>query len=152
MSKRRLRLSELVALAGAACVIVSLTLPWYGGASRAAGAGAAGKLSAWASFGPAVVFLILGCIAAILLALTNLFERSSAAPVAAAVWSTVFGIAATISAIVRLLERPGGSSSLELAPWLALIGAVAILLGGWQSMRDERQDLYEPAEPERRRL
>lgn len=149
---RRLRLGELGALAGAACVIVSLTLPWYGGASEAAGADAAGRLDAWATFGPAVAFLLLGCIAAIALSLANLFERSAAVPVAAAVWGTVLGLAATVSAIVRLLERPGESTSLEFAPWLALIGAVLMLLGSWQSMRDERQDLYEPPNPQRRRL
>ena len=40
--------------------------------------------------------------------------------------------------------------ALQLKPdladaWLALAGAVAIVLGAWQSMRDERTSLYEPS-------
>lgn len=149
---RRLRVGELAALAGAACVIASLMLPWYRGAREAAGANASGQLDAWATFGPAVAFLILGCVAAVTLALANLLERSSATPIAAAVWGTLFGFAATLSAIARLLERPGEATSVELAGWLALIGALSILLGCWQSMRDERQELYAPPAPQRRRL
>lgn len=149
---RRLRLGEIGALAGAICVIVALVLPWYGGANGSAGADAAGRLSAWSTFGPGVVILILGAAGAIMLALANVFERSTAVPVAAAVWSTLFGFAAVIAAIVRVLERPGDSVSLEVGAWLALAGALAIVAGSWQSMRDERTELYEPVQAERRHL
>ncbi len=145
---RRLRLGELTALAGAGLIIASLALPWYRGARLASGAGASASLSAWATFGPAVAFLIIGCAGAIGLALANLFERSTSVPVAAAVWGTIFGLAASVSAIVRVIERPHGSSGLETAGWLALAGAVAIFLGSVRSMRDERQELYEPASPQ----
>jgi hypothetical protein len=36
--------------------------------------------------------------------------------------------------------------------WLALVGAVLILAGSWQSMRDERTSRYPPATPEPRKL
>jgi len=149
---RRLRIGELSALAGAICVIVSLVLPWYGTRAHPAGAAmsAAGRLDAWSTFDAAVAFLIIGCLTAIALGLANLFERSTAIPVAAAVWTTLFGLGAVISAIVRLLSQPASSTSLLFAPWLALIGSIAILLGGWESMRDERPELYEPAKPQRR--
>lgn len=149
---RRLRLGELLALAGAACVIVSLTLPWYGGANGSPGASASGELGAWSTFGPAVAILMLGCVVALLLVIATIFERSTALPVAAAVWGTVFGFAAVIAAIVRLLERPGTSVTLQAGAWLAFGGAVAILAGSWQSMRDERTELYEPADAEQRHL
>ncbi len=45
MRLSRLRLGELLALAGAICVIVSLFVPWY--------ENSLGKLSAWDTFGPA---------------------------------------------------------------------------------------------------
>lgn len=144
---RRLRVGELGALAGAICVIVSLTLPWYEASSHAGAPG--GQLDAWSTFDAAVVFLIIGCLAAIALTLANLFERSTALPVTAAVWATLFGFGAVIAAIVRLLFEPAGSSTL-FAPWLALIGSVAMMLGGWESMRDERPEIYEPTRPERR--
>ena len=54
-----------------------------------------------------------------------------------------------IAALVRVLERPDHATSLCGGAWLALAGAVAILLGAWQSMRDEHTSLYEPATPDR---
>jgi len=139
MSLRRLRLGELFALAGAVCVIVSLWLPWY--------ENAAGKLSAWDTFGPALVLLIAAAAAALGLVVSTITERSTALPVAAAIWSTLFGIVAVIAAVVRVLERPEHASSLCAGAWLALAGAILMLVGSWQSMRDERTSLYEPAEP-----
>ena len=139
MSLRRLRLGELCALAGAVCVIVSLWLPWY--------ENAAGKLSAWNTFGPAVVLLIAAAAAALALVVSTITERSTALPVAAAVWSTLFGILAVISAVVRVLERPEHATSLCSGAWLALAGAILMLVGSWQSLRDERTSLYQPAQP-----
>ncbi len=139
MSLRRLRLGELGALAGAVCVIVSLWLPWY--------ENAAGKLTGWNTFGPTLVLLIAAAAAALGLVVSAVTERSTALPVAAAVWSTVFGIIAVICAVVRVLERPEHSTSLCAGAWLALAGAILMLAGSWQSMRDERGSLYEPAEP-----
>jgi hypothetical protein len=135
-------MGELLALAGAICVIISLLLPWYEGAS--------GSLSVWDTFGPAAALLIAAAVAALALAATTLTERSTALPVAAAVWSTLFAIAAVIAAVVRLLERPDHASSLCSGAWLAFAGALAMLAGSWQSMRDERTGSYPPAEPPRR--
>jgi hypothetical protein len=140
MSLRRARIGELLALAGAVCVIVSLLEPWYESPS--------GNLDAWSTFGPAVALLILAAGAALVLFLGTVTERSTALPVAAAVWCALFGFIAVIAAVVRLLERPDHATSLCAGAWLALAGAVAILLGAWQSMRDERPSLYEPSMPD----
>lgn len=140
----RIRAGELIALAGSICVIVSLTLAWYCGAIGNSAADSLGRLDAWATFGPTIVLLMIACGAGLALVLANLFERTTAAPVAAAVWCTFFGVVATICAIVRVLERPGGATSLGAGAWLALAGALMLLIGGWQSMRDERRGLYEP--------
>jgi hypothetical protein len=137
-----MRAGELLALLGAACVIVSLFEPWYEGAS--------GRLDAWDTFGPAVVLLIAAACAALALAISTLTERSAALPVALGVWSVLLGLIAVIAAIVRVLERPDHATSLCFGAWLALAGAVAILAGSWQSMRDERTSLYDPATPEPR--
>ncbi len=139
MSVRRLRLGELLALAGAVCVIVSLFERWYENAD--------GNLTAWNTFGPSVVLLLAATAAALALVLSTITERSTALPVAAAVWSTLFGIVAVIAAIVRVLERPEHATSVCVGAWLALAGAILILAGSWQSLRDERASLYEPAEP-----
>jgi hypothetical protein len=126
---------------GAVCVIVSLFLPWY--------ENAAGKLSAWDTFGPALALLIAAAAAALGLVVSTVAERSTALPVAAAVWSTLLAILAVIAAVVRVLERPDHATSLCAGAWLALAGAVVMLAGSWQSMRDERTSLYEPARPGR---
>jgi peptidoglycan/LPS O-acetylase OafA/YrhL len=139
MSVRRVRAGELLALAGAVCVIVSLFEPSYEGPG--------GTLDAWDTFGPAVVMLMLAAGAALALLASTLAERGTALPVAAGVWGVLLGLIAVIAAVVRLLERPDHATSLCAGAWLALVGAVAILLGAWQSLRDERTSLYEPATP-----
>jgi len=142
MSLRRVRVGELLALAGGACVTVSLFEPCYRAAS--------GRLDAWDTFGPAVVLLLVAAVAAFVLVLSNLTERTPALPVAAAVWTFLFGLLAIIAAVVRLLERPDHAISLCAGAWLALAGAVLIFAGAWWSMWDERPSLYEPASPEPR--
>lgn len=144
MSLRRIRPGEVLAGAGAVCAIVALTLPWYENAE--------GKLSAWSTFGPAVVLLMLASIAALVLFFATLTQSSPALPVASGVWSVVFALIAVVATIVRVLERPDHATSLCAGAWLALVGAVAMLVGSWWSMSDERTSLYEPARPEPRRL
>ena len=138
MSLKRLRLGEPLALVGAVGVIVSLFLPWYESAT--------GNLSAWDTFGPALVLLILAAIAALGLGAVTVTERSTALPVAAAVWSTLLGMLAVIAAVIRVIERPDHATSLCAGAWLALAGACAILAGSWQSMRDERTTTYTPVQ------
>jgi hypothetical protein len=140
----RIRLGELLATIGAVCLIVSLTLPSYENIE--------GKLSAWSTFGPAIILLMAAALAALALLLATITERTPALPVATAVWCVLFGALAVIAAIVRLLERPDHATSLCAGAWLALVGAVAVLLGAWQSIRDERTSRYQPVIPEARRL
>ncbi len=142
MSLRRLRLGELLALVGAACVIVSLLEPWY--------QGALGRLDVWDTFGPGVALLMAAACAALALVLATLAERSPALPVSLAIWTVLLGLIAVIAAVVRVLERPEHATSLLAGAWLALAGAVVIFAGAWQSLRDERTSLYKPANPELR--
>ena len=135
-------MAELLALAGAVCVIVSLFLPSYRRAT--------GTLDAWDTFGPAVAVLLAAAVAACVLVASNLMERTTALPIAAAVWTFLFGLVAIVAAGVRLLERPDHVTGVCSGAWLALVGAVLIFLGAWWSMWDERPSLYEPASPEPR--
>jgi Na+-transporting NADH:ubiquinone oxidoreductase subunit NqrE len=144
MKISRMRLGELAVLIGAVCVIVALSMRWYEAPS--------GNLSAWDTFGPAVALLMLAALAGLALVITTVTERSTALPVAAAVWSTFFGIVGVIAALVRLLERPDKASALCAGAWLALLGVLLIAGGSWQSMRDERTSRYPPASPEPRDL
>jgi 4-amino-4-deoxy-L-arabinose transferase-like glycosyltransferase len=139
---RQFRGGELLALVGAACVIVSLFVRSY--------EGPIGTFDAWSTFGPAVVLLMAAACAALALVISALTERSTALPVSTAVWGVLLGLIAVIAAVVRVLERPDHATSVCLGVWLALVGALAILLGAWQALRDERTSLYPPAAPDRR--
>jgi uncharacterized membrane protein HdeD (DUF308 family) len=59
----------------------------------------------------------------------------------------LLGLVAAIAAVVRLLERPDHATAPAAGAWLALGGALAILAGAWQALRDERTSQYEPANP-----
>jgi hypothetical protein len=142
VSLKRLRLGELLALAGAICTIVSLFVASYENAS--------GRLDAWDTFGAGVVLLILAAAGGLAVALTALTERSTALPVAAEVWCVPLALAGIVAAIVRLLERPDGATMVCAGAWLALAGTLAILAGAWEAMRDERTSLYPPASPKPR--
>jgi hypothetical protein len=140
MSIGKVRGGELLALAGAICVVVSLFVPAYESPTT-------GTLDGWDTFGPAVVLLLVAAFGALWLFLATLAERSSALSVVAAVWCVPLGLLALVSALVRLLERPEHATSVCAGPWLALAGSLAILLGAWQAVHDERGSLYPPATP-----
>ncbi len=136
---KRLRLGELLALAGAICVIVSLFERSYEGPT--------GTLDAWDTFGPGVVLLLAATAAALAMVASALTERSTALPVSTAVWCVLLGLLGVIAAVVRALERPDHATEVCIGTWLALAGTVAILAGAWQVLRDERPSLYTPAQP-----
>jgi drug/metabolite transporter (DMT)-like permease len=142
MSLKRLRGGELLATAGAVCVILSLLEPWY--------ASPIGNLDAWDTFGPAVVLILAALCAALTMVVAALGERSTALPVSTAVWCVLVGLLGLVSAIVRVLERPDRASGLCIGAWLALAGTVAILTGAWQTLRDERPSQYDPLHVEPR--
>jgi hypothetical protein len=139
MNLKQLRLGELLALAGAIVVIVSLFVRSY--------EAPVGNLDAWNTFGPGVVLLLVAVCGALAMVVSALTERTTALPVSTAVWCVLLGLLAVIAAIVRVLERPEHASSVCIGAWLALAGAVAILVGAWQALRDERPQLYPPARP-----
>lgn len=139
MSLSKVRVGELVALVGAACVIVSLLVPYYEAPT--------GTLAVWDTFGPAAALLLTAVAAGLCLFTATLTERGTALPVVATVWAIPLGLAGVISAIVRLLERPDHATTICAGAWLALAGTLAILAGAWQAIRDERRSKYAPAAP-----
>jgi len=49
-----------------------------------------------------------------------------------------------------VLIKPDGATGHCVASWLALVAAALILVGAWQSMRDERTGRYESDHSPRR--
>lgn len=139
MSLRRLRAGELIALLGSIGIVVALTMRWYEAPS--------GNLDAWNTFGPTIALLVLAALGGFWLALATVTERTTALPVAAAVWGTLLGFVGLVAAIVRLIERPDHATMICAGAWVAFAGALLVLVGCWLSMRDERPGLYTPAGP-----
>jgi len=136
---RRLRRGELITLIGVVLIVVSLFVPTYDSPS--------GQLTAWDTFGAAVALELAGMFAGLALVVSALTERTTALPVATAVWCTPVGLAAVIAALVRLFERPEAANGLAAGGWLALAGTLGILVGAWETMRDEHTSLYHPVSP-----
>ena len=106
-----------------------------------------GSLTAWNTFGPAVVLLMLAAVGGLALALATVTERTTALPVAAAIWGIFLGFVGTI-ARDRAPARAPRSRNRAVRRGVARVGgALAVLVGCWQSIRDERTELYTPAEP-----
>jgi hypothetical protein len=119
-------------LAGAAAIVLAVDtfLPWFEFRS--------GKLNAWQTFTFTEVVLAIVFVMAVTLVVVTLTARTSAAPVAAAVWTTVIGLIGTIWVLVAVLAEPGGALKHCYGSWLGLAATVAVLVAGWLSMRDER--------------
>jgi hypothetical protein len=143
MNLTRLRLGELLAFIGAVALAVLTFLPWY--------RGQAGNLTAWDNFGVVDVLIVIAVLVALTLTAATVTERGPALPIASAVWTTLVAFMAAVAILVALLDKPDHAVSLRAASWLSLVAALAILAGGWQSMRDERTERYAAAEPEPRR-
>jgi drug/metabolite transporter (DMT)-like permease len=142
MNPRQLRVGELMGLAGAICAIVSLFVRSYEGPN--------GTLDAWNTFGPGVVLLLAAIAGALAMVASAVAERSTALPVSTAVWSVLLGLLAVIASLVRVFEHPDHATETCIGVWLALAGSLAILVGAWLVLRDERPSLYKPAEPQPR--
>jgi hypothetical protein len=142
MSLKRLRAGELLALAGIVSLTVSLFEPWYDGLI--------GKLDLWDTFGPGAVLLLVALLAALTMVASALAERDPGLPVSSAVWCVLVGLVGFVAAVVRILDTPEHAASLKIGPWLALAGTIAIFVGAWEVLRDERQGRYQPAQPEPR--
>jgi hypothetical protein len=141
---RRLRAGECVVLAGAICLIVSMFVAWY--------SSPIGNIDMWDTFGPASALILAALCAGLAVVVSALAERGNdpSMAVATAVWSVALGLAGTIAAIVKVLERPDNAGSTCAGVWLGLAGTLAVLVGAWLVLRDERPSLYSAANPEPR--
>jgi hypothetical protein len=153
-----LRPGHLLAAAGAALVLVSLWLPWYGidlpdrlpegmGSAAPTGPGAEmaesfarGLLAAfeqalvvtgWRAFEVTDVVLALGAGAA-LLAVGALAAGSSLAPAATGRVLACAGVAGTLLIVARLVSppMPADMLSTRAGAWTGLAGAVLVAVGG----------------------
>jgi hypothetical protein len=153
----RLRAGERTAAAGAAALLVTLFLPWFGVDVTTPTGVVAGdsSTSGWDSLGWLVIVLALvgiGCAA--WLAIANATARPVAQLVAASVLTSVAGTVAFVAVALRaLVFQPGPDELVVLryGAWLGVAAALALAIGGWWAIKDERTDApesaYTPPEP-----
>jgi hypothetical protein len=146
MDLNRLRGGELIAAAGGIVLLISLLfLNWYG-VSIDTGFGEisiGGDFGAWDHQGflgtLANLIILAAGIVAVGLAVLTATSRTVALPVAASALTAAGGISAVVMVLLRMLLQPGDGEfvDLDFGIYVALVGAVAVAVGGWRSMQEE---------------
>ncbi len=152
MRLSRLRSGEALALFGAVALALLLALDWFFLSTPDARVGQ--HESGIRSLGWfAEVLLILAILLALALAFFTVTQRAPSMPVTLAVLTTLFGALAVIAIAVRLVAQPGlgvdagnADVEVELPAYLGLFAALAIALGAWRTMADERTETGESHE------
>jgi hypothetical protein len=152
MDLSKVRGGQLIAAIGGIVLLFSLLfLDWYGVEGSIdigfgnfdISAGASAGFNAWDGqgfFGTLANLVILaGGIAAVGLAALTATSRTVALPIAASALTAGLGIGSVVMVLGRMLLQPGqgGFVDLKFGIYLALISAVVVAYGGWQSMQDE---------------
>jgi hypothetical protein len=150
MDLRRLRHGEWIAAAGGVILVLSLFLDWY---REFVGVDLAVDLTGFESFDVLDIVLVLIAALAIALAVLQAARDSPAIPVGAGVLTVVFGALGVLLVAYRIVNQPGPNELIEVraGAWVGLLATVAITIGGWESIRDERVRGLPPGpEPELR--
>jgi glycerol uptake facilitator-like aquaporin len=156
MDLRRLRAGEWIAALSGALLLASLFVHWYHRGPVACIALAGVKcpspegFSAWEAFSVIDVALALVALFALALWVITASQPTAAIAIAMDALVTLLGIVATIVVIVRLANLPdlGPHVGRTTGIYLALAGALGIVIGGWLGMQDERVPAKRPT-PER---
>jgi hypothetical protein len=139
VSVGRLRTGELLAGAGAVVLLVALFLDWVGPVGK----------SGWAALGWLVLAIAAAAIAlAVWLVVVTAVARPVPQVVAADVLTSVVSVIAFIVLALRaLVFQPGPNAQVDLCygAWIGLAGALAMTVGAWWSLADERTDAPESA-------
>lgn len=148
MDLRRLRAGEILLAASGLLLLVSLFLPWYDTGAPEGAAATAGwtayvpfataSLSGWEALGVIDVLLALVALSAISVPVATAWMRVAAVPVALDALVTLFGLFGLVLMLFRVLSLPDGAAGRDAGLWLALAGALGIVVSAVISMRDER--------------
>jgi hypothetical protein len=154
MDLRRVRHGEWIAAAGGVTLLASLFMTWYmpfGGVDPLQDLDR--PLTGFESFDVLDIVLVVIAALAIALAVLQATRDSPAIPVGAGVLTVVFGALGVLLVAYRIVNQPGPNELIEVraGAWVGLLATVAIAVGGWESIRDERVRGLPPGpEPELR--
>jgi peptidoglycan/LPS O-acetylase OafA/YrhL len=129
MDLRRLRAGEWMAGLGGVVLLVSLFVPWY----------EPGGVSGWESLAALDVLLAFVAAAGVLLAVVTATQSVPAVPIALAAIVTLIGFVGVVLVVLRIADVPNELAGREWGVWLALAGALGILVGAVLAMREERR-------------
>jgi threonine/homoserine/homoserine lactone efflux protein len=148
----RLRLGEWTGAVGAVALLVLLFAPWFDPLG----------VSGWSKLGWLTIVVVLLTIAVgAWLAVATAIGRPIAQQVAAGILAATIGTLGLLELALRVLVfQPGPNHlvTLRYGAYLGLLAALAVALGGWWALKDERTDAPEsaytppparPAPPER---
>ena len=152
----RLRGGEWTAACGAAALLVTLFLPWFGIELPGPADNLvtpfladAGGTSGWNTLGWLVIVLALAAVGcAAWLAIANATGGPVAQSVAASILTATAGTLAFVVLVLRVLVFQPGPNDLivvRYGAWLGLLAALVLALGGWWATKDERTDAPESA-------
>jgi hypothetical protein len=149
MNFGKLRRGELIAAAGGLLLLITLFfVDWYSaGASVTLPIGTtvsvSGNFGAWDGEGflgfIANLVILAAAVSAVGLAILTATSRTIALPVAASALTTALGIAAVVMVLMRMVFQPGPNELIDLkfGILLALVAALIVTYGGWESMKEE---------------
>ena len=141
MNLSRLRSGEIAAAIGGIVLLLALlAFNWYDYGSLLFGHRGGGAWDSAGFFGViANLIMLAAALIAIGLPLLTATSRSLALPVATSAVTAAFGIAAVVMVLARMLMQPGPNQQVDLdfGIFLALVGAILVAYGGWQSMQED---------------
>jgi ABC-type transport system involved in multi-copper enzyme maturation permease subunit len=96
-------------------------------------------MAAFESFSVLDLYAVVVAALAIVLAVLQAAQTSPTLPVGAGVLTVLLGAVAVLLIAYRIVNQPGPNEFIEIreGAWLGLIAAIAITVGGWESIRDE---------------
>ncbi len=129
MDPRRLRSGELLSAAGAIGLAVVLFIDWFGGQSG------------WSTLTVGRVLLVLTIALALTFVFITLSARAVSMATSSATVTVAFGSLTLLYLLFRVgLDEPGVNAlvSVDLGAYLGVLGVVAIIIGAWRAIADER--------------
>jgi hypothetical protein len=144
MDLGKLRRGELIAAAGGLLLLIALFFfDWYSRQELVLLGGGSTGVKAWDDLGffgaIANLIILAAAVSAVGLAIVTATSRTIALPVAASAITAALGIAASAMVLLRMIFQPGPNAltDIKFGIVLALLAAVMIAYGGWDSMREE---------------
>jgi hypothetical protein len=139
MDTSRLTTGDMIAGVGGIVLLISLFLPWYGVSVDVAGFSASESGSGWEVLGFIDILLFLISVAAIAIVAARA-AGALPADLPAAVILLALGALAVLLVLYRIIDIPTDGDvpdqvdlSRKVGIFIALIGAAAVMYGGWRT-------------------